>query len=116
MRPFGVVFAPQRIAVALLLCTRALDGRDGLSLHGAMQKFVRAIRLRLSRMNALMLNAESHPPHMQVRQPVNGLRRVLYSTVNRRRPDRTVIPLSTTRLLVNSTSVRPPAPPTKLTN
>ena len=72
-RPFGVVFAPQRIAVALLLCTRALDGRDGLSLHGAMQVFVRAIRLRLSRMNALLLNAESHPPHMQVRQPVNGL-------------------------------------------
>ena len=77
-----------------------VDRRDGLAFQGAMHSFVRAILLRLTGVNALMLNTQPHPPHIQVRQAVNGLRCKRHAIVGANRQRQSVF---TKRALKNGT-------------
>ena len=57
-----------------------------------MHPFVGAILLRPAWMNPLMLDPEPHPPDVQVREPVNRLRRERYAVVGADRTWQAVLP------------------------
>ena len=67
-----VVFLSERIERPLLGRQIGPRGTNGPAPERAMHAFVRAVLLRAPRMNALMLNAEAHPPDVEIRAAVNG--------------------------------------------
>ena len=82
MRPFVVVLGSEDIEGALLARTRAHSGPCRLSLQCAMHPFMGAVLLGPTRMNPLMLDTEPHPPHVQIRKPVDRLRRERHAIVS----------------------------------
>ncbi|MCA1604357.1 MAG: hypothetical protein LC775_02490 [Acidobacteria bacterium] len=48
-----------------------------------MHPLVRAVLLRPSGVNALMLNAEAHPPDIEIREAMDGLSREGHAVVVR---------------------------------
>lgn len=68
---FRVVFALEGVERALLRRRIGSWWADGRALQGAAHAFVRAVLLWSSRMNALMLNAAPHPPHIELRQAMD---------------------------------------------
>ena len=69
----------------------ALDGFDACRLSGAMHAFVGAVLLRAARVNALVRDAEPHPPDVQVREPVDRARRERDAVVGANRPRQPVL-------------------------
>lgn len=50
-----------------------------------MHPLVRAVVLRAPGATPLMLDAQAHPPHIEIRQPVNRLRREGHAIVRANR-------------------------------
>ena len=72
MRPFVVVALPERIEAPLLRPQTVGSGTRGLALQLAMHAFVGAVLLGARGRDALMHDAELHPPDIQGRQAVNA--------------------------------------------
>lgn len=73
MWTLDVVLVAERIEVALLGRTGAPHRFDRLALECPVHPFMRPVLLRFSWANPLMLNAEAHPPDVQVGQAMNGV-------------------------------------------
>jgi hypothetical protein len=65
VRPHRVVLQAESIEGVLLRGAGAPDRADGLALQRAVHALVRPVLLRPARMDALMLNAEPQPPHVE---------------------------------------------------
>jgi len=63
---FRVVFAPEGVKRPLLRGGIGPWRTTGGTLQRPMHSFMRAVLLRSSRMDALMLNAEPHPPDVEL--------------------------------------------------
>lgn len=66
MRPHGVVLYAKSIEGLLLSDTGPSDRPDRLALEGPVHPLVRAVLLWLARMNTLVLDAEAHPPNIEI--------------------------------------------------
>ncbi len=81
MRPLVVVLVPKGVEVPLLRGAGAAHRFDRFAFERAVHAFVRAVLLRAPGPNALVNNPESHPPHVEIRQAVNRLRRERHAVV-----------------------------------
>lgn len=72
VRAFVVVADAEGVEPPLLRAQAARGGARGLAFQIAMHSFMGAVVLRTGRRNPLMDDAELHPPHVQLRQPVNA--------------------------------------------
>lgn len=69
-----VVLVPECIEGALLGRERGAEGPNGPALERAMHAFKGAVLLRTAGMNPPVLNAQAHPPGVEIREAVNRLR------------------------------------------
>src|SRR5437667_8186287 len=72
MRALGVVHPPETIERALLRGQGRPWRSNGVSLQGLVHPLVRPVLLGLPGQNPLMLNAESQPPDVELREAVNA--------------------------------------------
>ena len=72
VRPLLVVLPPEVIEGPLLGDQRRARGPNRLGLQGLVHSLMGAVLLRVARANALVLNAQSHPPHVELREPMNA--------------------------------------------
>src|SRR5882762_1934692 len=72
VRPLLIVLSAKPIEGPLLRDQRRARGTNGLGLERFVHALVRAILLWLARQDPLVLNAETHPPHIQLGESVNA--------------------------------------------
>ncbi len=80
------------IASPLLGGQRATRGPNRLRLQGLVQPRVRTVLWRLAREDAWVLNAQTHPPHIELRAPVYAGRGERDAIVRADRTRETVVP------------------------
>jgi hypothetical protein len=72
MRPLVVVLPSEEIEGPLLGGQRGARWPNGVGLEGLVHPLVGPVLLRVAREDALVLNPEAHPPHIQLRETVNA--------------------------------------------
>ena len=95
----------ERIEVPLLHRTAGAHRFDRLTLQGAMHALVCAVVWRTAGSTPLGQDAQTHPPHVEVGHPTNGLRREEHDL-----RARLMLARRSVRMLADADAERPQAP------